>query len=197
MIKVYGMATSGNCWKAAQILRLTGHAFDWIEIDTTKGDTATPAFLALNPQGEVPVVTLEDGAALTQSNAILAHFAEATPWLPAAGLTRTRVLEWLFWEQYSHEPYIAVARNLITYRGQRETQAGRLALCATRCNKALDIMEQRLSGHAVRIEDPPHDAEGDDVEQRTDGTEAEHESADFSRVPLERLADQLQVEVVE
>jgi glutathione S-transferase len=145
MIKVYGMSMSGNCWKASQILHVTGHAFDWIETDPNRGDTRTEAFQALNPQGEVPVVVLADGAVLTQSNAILAHFAEGTPWLPPAGLARTRVLEWLFWEQYSHEPYIAVARNLITYRGQREVQAERLRVCAERGAKALGVMERRLS----------------------------------------------------
>jgi glutathione S-transferase len=152
MIKVYGMATSGNCWKASQILRLTGHAFEWIETDTGKGDNRTASFLALNPQGEVPVVVLEDGAVLTQSNAILAHFAEATPWMPAAGLQRTRVLQWLFWEQYSHEPYIAVARNLITYRRQKLEQAERLRVCAERGAKALGVMEQRLA-HADFLTD--------------------------------------------
>jgi glutathione S-transferase len=141
------MTMSGNCWKASQILRLTGHDFRWVETDTSRGDTTTPAFQALNPQGEVPVVVLDDGAVLTQSNAILAHFAEATAWLPAPGLARTRVLQWLFWEQYSHEPYIAVARNLITYRGQKLAQAERLALCAQRGHKALGVMEQRLAGH--------------------------------------------------
>lgn len=155
MIKVYGMTMSGNCWKASQILRLTGHAFEWIETDPNAGDTATPAFQALNAQGEVPVVVLEDGAVLTQSNAILAHFAEATPWMPPVGLPRTRVLQWMFWEQYSHEPYIAVARNLITYRGQREAQAERLKICAERGNKALDIMERRLSDHDWLTETGP------------------------------------------
>ncbi len=147
MITVYGMTMSGNCWKATQILRLTGHAFHWVETDPNTGDTATTAFLAMNPQGEVPVVTLDDGSVLTQSNAILAHFAEATAWLPDHGLARTRVMQWLFWEQYSHEPYIAVARNLITYRGQKQAQAGRLAVCAQRGAKALRVMEQRLAGH--------------------------------------------------
>jgi glutathione S-transferase len=145
-IKVYGMAMSGNCWKASQILRLTGHAFVWIETDPNIGDTQTEAFRALNPQGEVPVVVLADGTVLTQSNAILAHFAEGTRWLPPAGLQRTRALQWMFWEQYSHEPYIAVARNLITYRGQREAQAERLRVCAERGHKALAVMEQTLSG---------------------------------------------------
>jgi glutathione S-transferase len=145
MITIYGMTMSGNCWKAAQILRLTGHAFTWVETDPNRGDTATAAFQAMNPQGEVPVVVLPDGAVLTQSNAILAHFAEGTPWLPPPGLARTRVLQWLFWEQYSHEPYIAVARNLITYRGQKQAQAERLAICAQRGAKALGVMERRLA----------------------------------------------------
>jgi glutathione S-transferase len=147
LITVYGMSVSGNCWKASQILKLTGHEFVWVETDTQRGDTARPEFLALNPQGEVPVVVLDDGAVLTQSNAILAHFAERTDWLPRPGLARTRVMQWLFWEQYSHEPYIAVARNLITYRGQRLAQAERLAVCAERGNKALGVMELRLAGH--------------------------------------------------
>lgn len=145
MITVHGMTMSGNCWKVSQILRLTGRDFRWVETDTNRGDTKSPEFLALNPQGEVPVVVLADGVVLTQSNAILCHFAEATAWLPQAGLARTQVLQWLFWEQYSHEPYIAVARNLITYRGQKHAQAERLALCAERGRKALGVMQQRLS----------------------------------------------------
>lgn len=109
-MRLYGMTMSGNCWKVSQILRLTDNAYDWIETDPNRGDAATPEFRALNPQGEVPVLQMDDGTVLTQSNAILTHFAEATPWMPAPGLGRTRVLQWLFWEQYSHEPYIAVAR---------------------------------------------------------------------------------------
>ncbi len=155
MITVYGMAMSGNCWKAGQILRLTGQAFDWVETDPNRGDTATAAFLDLNPQGEVPVVVLPDGAVLVQSNAILAHFAEGTAWMPAVGLARTRVLQWLFWEQYSHEPYIAVARNLIAYRGQKEAAAERLAVCAARGAKALSVMERRLSGAEWLVEGGP------------------------------------------
>ena len=154
-MRLYGMAISGNCWKAAQILRLTGHRFDWVETDTTRGDTATAAFLALNPQGEVPVLVLDDDEVITQSNAILTHFAEATPWLPPPGLARTRVMQWLFWEQYSHEPYIAVARWLITYRGQKQAQAERLKLCAERGRKALRVMEQRLASHDWLTDEGP------------------------------------------
>ncbi len=113
MITVWGMAMSGNCWKAAQILNLTGHPFEWVETDSNAGATRTPDFLAINPNGKVPAMRLDDGTVITESNAILLHFAEGTPWLPPPGLKRTRVMEWLFFEQYSHEPYIAVARNIL------------------------------------------------------------------------------------
>ena len=147
MITIYGMAMSGNCWKAAQIVRLTGHEFRWVETDGNSGATRTPEFLAINPNGKVPAVALEDGTVLTESNAILLHFAEGTPWLPAPGLARTRVHEWLFFEQYSHEPYVAVARNIITYLKAADRNAGRLAQCRERGAHALSVMERRLAGH--------------------------------------------------
>ena len=147
-MRLYSMTGSGNCWKAAQILRLTGHEFTWTEVDTDGGETRAPAFLALNPSGKVPVLVLDDGAALTESNAILLHFAEGTPWLPLPGLARTRVHEWLFFEQYSHEPYIAVARNLVAWRRVAHLHAERLRDRAERGAAALDVMERRLSDHA-------------------------------------------------
>ncbi len=147
MITVYGMAVSGNCWKAAQILRLTGQDFHWVEVDGNAGGTRSPAFLAINPNGKVPTVALADGNIITESNAILAHFAEGTPWLPAPGLARTRVFEWLFFEQYSHEPFIAVARNIISYLRAREQNAERLAQCRIGGARALGVMQKRLGTH--------------------------------------------------
>jgi glutathione S-transferase len=147
MITVYGMAISGNCWKAAQILRLAGREFRWVETDGNAGETRTPAFLAINPNGKVPAVVLEDGAVITESDAILLHFAEGTPWLPPPGLLRTRVHEWLFFEQYSHEPYIAVARNVITYLKAADRFAERLVQCRERGAQALGVMERRLGAH--------------------------------------------------
>ena len=91
-----------------------------MQTDGNAGDTQTPAFLALNPIGKVPTLVLDDGTILTESNAILLHFGEGTKWLPEPGLARTRVHEWLFFEQYSHEPYIAVARNLITWQRKKQ-----------------------------------------------------------------------------
>ncbi len=92
--------------------------------------------------GKVPVVELEDGTVLSESNAILTHFAESTAWLPASGLVRTRVMEWLFFEQYSHEPYIAVARNIVSFLGQKEVQAKRLVACRAGGEEALTLMER-------------------------------------------------------
>ena len=126
----------------ATILRLTGRAFRWVEVDSGAGETRTAEFLALNPAGKIPVAVLPDGTVLRESNAILAHFAEGTPWMPAPGLPRTRVLEWMFFEQYSHEPYVAVARNLIAYLRQRDD--ARLAGLWTAGYRAFDVMEDRL-----------------------------------------------------
>ncbi len=154
-MQLYGMSMSGNCWKAAVILQLTGHAYDWHETDGNSGATRTPAFLAINPAGKVPALVLDDGEVLTESNAILLHFAEGTPWLPAPGMTRTRVHEWLFFEQYSHEPYIAVARNIRAWRREAHLHAARLADCDARGAAALDIMERRLSAHPWLAGDGP------------------------------------------
>ncbi len=147
MITVWGQSISGNCWKVAQILHLTGQPFTWVETSSHAGETRTPEFLARNPVGQVPVIALADGTIITQSNAILAHFAEGTPWLPPPGLPRTRVFEWLFFEQYSHEPYVAVARNIIAYQRMRDTQQDRLAICWEKGAAAFGVMEQRLAAH--------------------------------------------------
>jgi glutathione S-transferase len=145
MITVYGMAVSGNCWKVSQILRLTGREFRWVEVDANKGETRTPEFLARNPVGKIPAAELDDGTVLIESNAMLAHFAEGTKWLPPPGLPRTRVFEWLFFEQYSHEPYIAVARNIISHLRTPAQNTGRLEQCRVGGERALGVMELRLA----------------------------------------------------
>jgi glutathione S-transferase len=159
MITVYGMAVSGNCWKVSQILRLTGHEYRWVEVDANRGETRSPAFLERNPIGKVPAVELSDGTMLAESGAILAHFAEGTPWLPAPGLARTRVFEWLFFEQYSHEPYIAVARNIISHLKTASENAALLEQCRVKGARALDVMERRLSEHEWLTDSGPTIAE--------------------------------------
>jgi glutathione S-transferase len=154
-MRLYGMRISGNCWKAEQILRLTGHAFELIETDANAGETRTAEFLGINPIGRVPALVLDDGTVLVESNAILLHFAEGTEWLPPPSLPRTRVHEWLFFEQYSHEPAIAVARNIRAWRREAHLYPERLAQCATNGARALDVMERRLKDHSWLVGDSP------------------------------------------
>ena len=148
MIRAYGYTPSGNCWKVRTILELTGRPFQWVETNSNAGATRTPEYLALNPNGKVPIVQLDDGEVITESNAILLHFAEGTRLLPAPGLARTRVVEWLCFEQYSHEPYIAVARNWIGHLKAKQKHADELPEIWERGHRALKVMETRLAGHA-------------------------------------------------
>lgn len=110
MLTVYGDIRSGNCLKVKWLLDRLGRDYRWIETDVTSGATRRPEFLARHPAGQVPAVVFEDGGTLAQSNAILLHLGEGTAFVPADPHDRARMYEWLFWEQYSHEPYIAVVR---------------------------------------------------------------------------------------
>lgn len=101
-MKIYGDSISGNCLKVKWTADFLGLVYEWIEVDVTRGESRTPAFLALNPAGQVPAVVLGDGRPLAQSNAIIVHFAEGSALIPADAYDRARMFEWLFWEQYSH-----------------------------------------------------------------------------------------------
>jgi len=109
-MQIYGDRVSGNCLKVKWTADKLGLAYVWIQTDVLQAQSRTPQFLALNPAGQVPMVVLEDGRPLAQSNAIILHLAQASDLIPADAYDRARMLEWMFWEQYSHEPYIAVAR---------------------------------------------------------------------------------------
>ena len=117
-MKIYGDSKSGNCLKVKWTADFLGRAYDWIEVDTMAGESRTPAFLAMNPAGQVPTVLLDDGRALSQSNAIILHLAEGSALIPLDAYERARMLEWMFWEQYSHEPYVAVARFQVRFQGK-------------------------------------------------------------------------------
>lgn len=119
MLTVYGDIRSGNCLKVRWLLDRLGLDYQWIETDVMSGATRTPDFLKMNPAGQLPVAVLAEGRALAQSNAILVHMAEGSGWIPADPWARAKMFEWLFWEQYSHEPYIAVARFQRTLGGRR------------------------------------------------------------------------------
>jgi glutathione S-transferase len=115
---IYGDSTSGNCLKVKWTADQLGLAYDWIETDIMKGESRTPAFLTMNPAGQVPLVVLDDGRPLAQSNAIILYLGEGSDLIPADAYERARMMEWLFWEQYSHEPYVAVARFQVRYLGR-------------------------------------------------------------------------------
>jgi glutathione S-transferase len=109
-LQIWGDSRSGNCLKVKWTAERLGLAYVWTELDVLSGATRTPDFLALNPAGQVPLVLLADGRPLAQSNAVILHLAEGSDLIPTDAYERARMLEWMFWEQYSHEPYIAVAR---------------------------------------------------------------------------------------
>jgi glutathione S-transferase len=145
MFTVFGMSDSGNCYKVKLALEQLGLAYRWVEVDSTRGETRTPEFLARNPNGKVPTMLLEDGASLPESNAILCYLAEGTPLLPADRLSRARVLQWMFFEQYSHEPYVAVARFILRYLPPDSPRRAELPRLQERGRQALGVMEQHLA----------------------------------------------------
>ena len=145
MFRVYGTSASGNCHKVRMALEALALPYAWTEIDPGRGETRTPEFLAMNPNGKVPVLEIEPGTYLPESNAILWYLADRTPLLPSGALPRAQVLQWLFFEQYSHEPYIAVARFLRKFHPDPESQR---ALAESKMQggyRALEVMEGRLA----------------------------------------------------
>ncbi len=145
MITVYGFSSSGNCHKVKLMLEQLGRAYRWVEVDSTAGQTRTPAFLAKNPNGRVPMIELDDGRILPESNAILCWLAEGTPYLPSDAWQRAQALGWMFFEQYSHEPYIAVARFIRGWTPPDSPRRAELPRLRERGHQALVVMERHLS----------------------------------------------------
>jgi glutathione S-transferase len=117
-MKIYGDSKSGNCLKVKWVCDKLALAYTWIEIDTLRGQSRTPEFLRLNGAGQVPTVVLDDGRALAQSNAIIRYLARDSDLIPSDAYDTAKMDEWLFWEQYSHEPHIAVCRFQMAYLGK-------------------------------------------------------------------------------
>lgn len=143
-MKVYGDRFSGNCYKVKLLLSLLGMAFEWIDVDVTAGATRKPEFLAMNPNGRVPVLEIAPHAWLAESNAILCYLAEGTSYWPSDRLDCAKVLQWLFFEQYSHEPYIATSRYWIRYLGKAEEYREQIASKRPGGEAALAVMEAEL-----------------------------------------------------
>jgi len=144
MYKVYGDYNSGNCYKIKLMLNLLGAEYEWVPVDILNGETETEAFLAKNPNGKIPVLELDDGTYLWESNAILNFLAEGTPYLLSEPRLRTQMLQWQFFEQYSHEPAIAVARFIQFYLGLPEERMEEYRSLHKRGYRVLKVMEQQL-----------------------------------------------------
>jgi glutathione S-transferase len=151
MLRVHGMAASGNCHKVRMALEALGRPYAWTEIDPGRGDTRRPEFLAMNPNGKVPVLEIEPGVFLSESNAILWYLADGTSLLPHGALARARVLQWLFFEQYSHEPYIAVARYLRKFHPDPASQGTLADSKLDGGYRALEVMEGQLAKEAFFV----------------------------------------------
>jgi glutathione S-transferase len=145
MIRLYDYLPSGNGYKIRLLLTQLGVRFERIELDIIKGETRTPEFLRKFPNGRIPAVELDDNKLLFESNAIISYFAEGTPFMPADRFQRAQVLQWLFFEQYSHEPYIASVRYLVIHPDVPDPRRAILEpLMRPRGYDALGVMEGHL-----------------------------------------------------
>lgn len=150
-ITVYGFSPSGNCHKVRLLLEQLGREYRWVEVRSDDGSTRKPEFLALNPNGRVPLVQLDDGRTLAESNAILYWLAEGTGYLPDDAWQRAQALRWMFFEQYSHEPYIAVCRFQMIYLGKSLGDLDPEKV--KRGYAALALMEHQLQKTKFLVED--------------------------------------------
>lgn len=148
-MKIYGSSQSGNCLKVKWVAEHLNLPFEWVELDIFSGATRTPEFLALNSAGQVPVVVLGNDRALAQSNAIMLHLAEGSSLIPVDAFERAKMLEWLFWEQYNHEPAIAVRIARLFYLKMREEELDPALL--QKGYAALERMEQQLRQSAFLV----------------------------------------------
>jgi glutathione S-transferase len=151
MLRLFDYLSSGNGYKVRLLLTQLGVPFERVELDILTGETRTADFLAKNPNGRIPTLEIEPGVFLPESNAICWYLAEGTPFLPSERLARAQVLQWMFFEQYSHEPNIATVRFWVTHD---QLTPERQALLETKRGlgyAALDVMERHLAAHAFFV----------------------------------------------
>ena len=152
-MKVYGDIQSGNCYKIKLLTSLLDIEHDWIHVNILAGETETEEFLARNYNGKIPVLELDSGQYISESNAILNYLADESVYLPKERYQKAKVLEWQFFEQYSHEPYIAVARYIAKYLGLPEERKSEYLSKQTGGYKALGVMENQLSKTSYLVGD--------------------------------------------
>ena len=144
-MKLHDFSDSGNGYKVRLLLAELGEPYDLVEYDILAGETHTPAFLAMNPNGRIPVLELDDGRFLAESNAIICYLADGTRHLPDDAYERARVLQWLFFEQYSHEPNIATSRFLLRHTAEDDPRRALLGQKSEAGHAALGVMETHLA----------------------------------------------------
>ena len=148
---IYGDLASGNCLKVKYTADYLGLPYRWAAVDITKGESRTPEALRRNPMGQVPAIELDDGRCLAQSNAIIRFLARGSALLPEDAFAQAKIDELLFWEQYSHEPYIATSRYHMVYLGR--SKAERDDWRVERGEKALDLMQALIKGRTWFVGD--------------------------------------------
>jgi len=137
---------SGNGYKVRLLLAQLAQRYDWTEVDLDTGKTRAPEFLKRNPNGRIPTLELDDGTNLAESNAILWYLAEGTPFVPVDRLGRAQVLQWMFFEQYSHEPYVATPRYIVKHLAADHPRRAELPDRLALGRAALAVMETHLEG---------------------------------------------------
>lgn len=144
-MRIYGDSRSGNCYKIQLLLSLLGKTCEWVDIDIMKGETRAPSFLEKSPNGKIPLLELDDGRVLSESNAIMHYIAFNTSLVPSSPYQSSKLLQWQFFEQYSHEPYIAVARYINVYLGLPAEKKAEYDAKQAGGYRALAVMEHQLS----------------------------------------------------
>ena len=147
MPRLYDYLDSGNGYKIRLLFALLQRPYGWTELDIMKGETRTPQFLAKNANGRIPTLELDDGTFLAESNAILWYLAEGSPYIPADRVGRAKVLQWMFFEQYSHEPYVATPRFIVKHFPADSPRRAELPDRLKRGRDALQVMEDHLKSH--------------------------------------------------
>ena len=153
MLRLYDFLESGNGYKARLLLAHLQLDYELVELDILKGETRTAEFLAKNPNGRIPLLELEDGTFLSESNAILYHLSQGTPNWPGDPLAQAQVLQWMFFEQYNHEPTIAVARFWLHFLEMTDERRAQLVQKQEAGRAVLKLMEDHLSDRTFIVGD--------------------------------------------
>lgn len=151
MLKVYGDIQSGNCYKVKLLLSLLNIEHEWLHVSILDGGSQTNEFLQKNPNGKIPTVEFTDGRCLSESNAILSYFAEDTDFTSDDKFDRAKIAQWLFFEQYSHEPYIAVARFIQYYLNMPAERQAEYESLQVGGHKALALLNKQLATSAYLV----------------------------------------------